>query len=196
MKHRTLILIVLLLPIMIFYANLVSSVMAQDLPGNPFKSYQPKPAHFIVLGTAEDEKVFNEKNSASYKFNLIDTDGDLSDYELIEYIRSSTFDGFYSVLERGMIKAVEFRNDLGTDDNEPGVQVYGIWLDDNDLSNYAPAIAIFQPVLVGNDFIELFKEALTLPECRAIYEVRNWQDYRDLHEIELNNYTRKLYRKE
>ena len=182
MKHRTLILIVLLLPIMIFYANLVSSVMAQDLPGNPFKSYQPKPAHFIVLGTAEDEKVFNEKNSASYKFNLIDTDGDLSDYELIEYIRSSTFDGFYSVLERGMIKAVEFRNDLGTDDN--------------DLSNYAPAIAIFQPVLVGNDFIELFKEALTLPECRAIYEVRNWQDYRDLHEIELNNYTRKLYRKE
>lgn len=167
-----------------------------DLRSFGFGSFEfmPMPAHFNVLGISKGEEVFNDQNTKTTDFKLIDTDGDPSDYELIEYIGGGKFNGKYSVLERGIIRGLEFRSNYGDNHNEKGVRAYGIWLDNNDLSNYAPANAIFYTDFVGENFYDLFKGILTLPENRAVWQidVTKGQNYNKLHQQELEDYKRRL----
>ena len=156
--------------------------------------YIPKPEHFNILAVTKDEQY--DKNTGSTiirEFKLIDTDGDSSDYELIEYVNRRSKNGkTEKVLARGIIRAVTFSNGYADDPDMKVVRANGITLDKNDLNNYAPANEVFYTSFLGNDFYEFFKEALETPECRALWNAENTKDYIKIHNIELNTYKKNL----
>ena len=146
----------------------------------------PKPAHFVILG---ESKGSEDDGRLSYMriFNLIDTDGDESDYELIEYIEYSRFNDIigsdFSVFQRMIIRAVDFQENY--------VKVYGLSLNPDDLEDYAPGEAINYWTFSGDKWYDIFKGILTLPENRAIWDTTNHR-YRDFHQTELNDYKLRL----
>ena len=168
--------------------------MAQSSQGVNDFDYIPKPAHFNILAVTADEQYNEVSGSTRIKeFKLIDTDNDPSDYELIEYIHRSHKDGHNErILERGIIRSVLFREGYAGNSDQKVVYANGILLDTDNLDNYAPINGILNTIFLGDDFYEFFKDALSLRECRALWEAQNSQDYRELHSVELNSYMNKL----
>lgn len=88
----------------------------------------PLPSNCKVL-----KDIHLEKPSGGYMgFKLINTDGNSSNYEMVEFTDVGATN---TVLKRGILKAITITSQ---DDGSSNVRLYGINLSKSDLNNYAP----------------------------------------------------------